>query len=276
MDRYSTLSLMKRQITFLFILFFTRLAIGQSWVQLSDFPSSERDDGVSFVIGNKSYCGTGFKVGWITTGDFYSFDMNLEEWSSISPMPIGEERQYACAFSNQNLGYVFGGVNSSGTALNDLWAYDTLANNWTEKNSKPGIGLAGATVIKINDTAYFIGGANASTTASNEVWAYCITNDSWVQKNNFLFGGRWRASGASVNGKGYLLFGKNENEKFCNELYEYNPSLDTWSEKSAFPSIGRVYSTLQSVSNNLIAFAGIDTFANCYNDCWRYNVSQGV
>ena len=62
---------LKLLFTSLFLLFIFNVN-SQSWIQIDDFPSSARDDGASFVIGNKAYCGTGFKVGWTETKDYNS------------------------------------------------------------------------------------------------------------------------------------------------------------------------------------------------------------
>ena len=56
-------------------------AEAQNWQQLNDFPSTERDDGVAFVIGNNAYCGTGLNSSFVACRDFYAFDMNTDQWS---------------------------------------------------------------------------------------------------------------------------------------------------------------------------------------------------
>jgi N-acetylneuraminic acid mutarotase len=37
----------------------TLFSFSQDWIQKQDFPGPARDDGASFKIGNKAYCGTG-------------------------------------------------------------------------------------------------------------------------------------------------------------------------------------------------------------------------
>src|SRR5687768_15980369 len=140
----------------LFILF-TQLARGQTWQQTSDFPGVERDDAVSFVIGEKAFCGTGLKTGWVACNDFYVLDMINNSWDTIASMPLGTERQYACSFSSNNRGFVFGGINGA-TYYNDLWMYDPAMNNWQSKTALPASGRAGAGCFVINDTCYVAGG----------------------------------------------------------------------------------------------------------------------
>ena len=101
---FKTKTKLKNLSIIIILIVFNKTALSQTWTQISDFPATERDDGVSFVIGNKAYCGTGFKTGWITCRDMYSFDMSSESWGTISSLPAGMERQYSSGFSYNNLG----------------------------------------------------------------------------------------------------------------------------------------------------------------------------
>jgi N-acetylneuraminic acid mutarotase len=244
-------------------------ATAQSWVQIADFPGTERDDGVSFQINYKAYCGTGLTPWFAATADFYAFDFVSESWSAIAPMPANTERQYACGFASSTRGYVFGGLNDT-TFLNDLWQYDPIQNTWTQKSPLPALGRSGAACFVINDTAYIIGGRTANAIATAEVWAYNMAADSWEQKNNLPLGARWRASGTSMYAIGYLVFGRDENGQDYPSLLQYAPGLDSWASFPAFPAMGRTYATLQPVGGELVVFGGIDSVGNSYNDLWRY------
>ncbi len=261
---------LKFALIFLFT-FFSTFSFAQSWLQLDDFPATQRDDGTAFVIGNMGYCGTGYKAGYVETRDFYSFDMNSDTWATIASLPAGEERQYASGFSSDTHGFLFGGVND-GVWLNDMWMYDPLQNIWVEKSSLPDVGRSGAACFVIDNIAYIIGGKTLQSSAINEVFAYDIATDTWQQKGNLPFGMRFRGSAASKNNKGYLIFGKDENNQFYNDFHEYDPVLDSWTELSAFPGLGRSHSSLSAVSNNLVLIGGIDSTGFYYNDMWRFNL----
>jgi N-acetylneuraminic acid mutarotase len=263
---------MKRIQIFLFLLLIICLKpLAQpAWVQIADFPGLECDDGVSFVINDKAYCGTGLQVGWSLSKDFYRLDMPTDTWTTIASLPIGEERQYASGFTDGTLGYVFGGE-SGGNDLNDLWTYSPTSNTWTALSSKPGNGLRGAACFVIGSTAYFAGGAYQSAAGLAEVWAYNMSSDTWTQKNNLPIG-CWRGSGTSFGGKGYLLFGRELNGRFIKELYQYDPLADAWTFKSNFPNKGRSYSSLQIIGPDLVVFGGVDTLNSYYNEMWTYDL----
>lgn len=247
----------------------------QNWSKTTPFPATGRDDGTSFVIGHKAYCGTGLTQGWTAQRDFYVLDMYTDVWGAIAPLPTGNERQYAVGFSANGKGYVFGGVNGN-KYFNDVWEYTPTSNSWQKKTSLPTSGRFGAACFVMNDIAYVIGGKTSDGKYIKEVWAYDIQHDSWQQKGDFPLDGSWRASAASVQNKGYLIFGQDDKKKLSNALFEYNPTNDNWTKISSFPRSGRVYSTLQTNFNNLIVIAGMDSAKTFYNDMWRYNLSTNT
>ncbi len=256
----------------LFLLSF--LVKSQVWTQISDFPALARDDGTSFTIGNKSYCGTGI-VPFYTLRDFYHFNTDSSSWSTISSLPQGEQRQYACGFASDSFGYVFGGVNDS-EFLNDLWAYDPRNNNWTEMSSLPSTPRAGASSFVIDSVAYIIGGKTDSLAAINEVWAYHMKTDRWVRKNNFSFGSRWRAAATANDSLAYLAYGLDSSLIYHDEVYQYNPRNDRWTLINTHPKGGRNYVKMHLIGDQLISIAGMDSSSKFLNDCWSYDLTSST
>ncbi len=259
------------RLLFIFI-FLSNVLLSQTWLQLSDFPNTERDDGVAVHINNKAYFGTGLLAGFSLGRDFYAYDIATSTWTTIAPMPVGSDRQYATAFTHLNSFYVFSGSGYSNAVFTDLQRYDVATNTWTTLASKPGNGLIGASCLEYGDKIIIVGGKFQSGVVSDEVWEYTISSNSWAQKNNFTFGGRWRASASVLNGVGYLLFGKDNNQSFRKEMYSYNHVTDIWTKVMDFPQPkGRSYSALKSSTTQLILFGGYDTLNTYYNDVWYYN-----
>jgi N-acetylneuraminic acid mutarotase len=216
---------------FCLFLFNTELIFSQSWNQTSSFPGTPRDDASYFKLGTKHYIGTGREVGFGCTRDFYSFDENTLTWNASASLPVGKERQYASSCSWNGKGYLFCGVDCSGTYLNDLWSYDPVTDSWTELNALPSGGRAGMVQFVLNDTMYCVGGKNASGIL-NEVWAYHFSNQTWIQKNNLPSDGIWRGIAFTFQNKGYIGLGKNNlnNQTGINsEILKYDSNLDSWS-----------------------------------------------
>jgi N-acetylneuraminic acid mutarotase len=244
----------------------------QQWTSISSFPGTQRDDGVSFVINDDAYCGTGLEVGWTPTRNFYQLNMNTDTWSQVSAMPIGNERQYACGFSYQGYGYVFGGINNN--VLNDLWRYDANANTWTQLSAKPGEGLAGSACFTLPDTAIIIGGNNSSTSASKQVWAYIISSDQWVRLSDLPNKGLWRASACNVNGIGYLLGGKDSLGLLNPNVYQYHSSQDNWSVIHSSHVSARIYASCVSTQSQLVLLAGIDSSGIYHDEMQQFDFSN--
>jgi|SRR5690554_2219578 len=246
--------------------------LGQSWKQLSDFPSHARDDAAAFVIGNKAYCGTGV-VSWFNTQkDFYSYDFSSDSWTAVAPLINEASRQYANGFASDSLGYVFGGFDS--TFLNDLWAYNPIFNHWTIQSQLPAAGRGGAASFVIGNSCYIIGGKTDSRNAIKEVWEYNMLSGQWQQKKDLPFGNRWRSAAVSENNRGYLIGGMDDSLHIRRELYEYNPQEDSWIHISDFPNGGINYAQLYSIKNKLYLFGGEDNLNNYSNTLWEYDINQ--
>jgi N-acetylneuraminic acid mutarotase len=255
--------------------FFADALHAQVWEQLNDFPGIERDDAVSFVINNEAYCGTGITIGWSVLNDFHRLNLSNHTWSSIASMPVNASRQYACGFSHQQKGYVFGGY-KDGIFLNSLFQYDSQTNEWTELNSLPSVGRGGSSCFVIADKAYIIGGKNNSEAAMNEVWAFDLISQSWEQKNDFPFGNRWRASAVSNNDKGYYGFGRDENSLFHSDFYQYSPNTDAWISLASIPNPARNYAQMVVFQNEVVILFGVDSNGVYLNDVLKYTESTNT
>jgi len=264
-------SLVCRSSFLLAFIFCFNIINAQSWFQLPDFPGVERDDGASFVINDIAYCGSGV-VPFVALGDFYAFDLLSESWDTISPLPAGEERQYAAAFSDDSLGFLFGGF--AGNFLNDLWQYDPISDQWTQKTAMPSVGRGGAACFVIDSLAYIIGGKTDSAAAIAEVWTYNLYTDQWQQKADLPFGSRWRASASSNSSNGFLAFGLDSQLVFHDEVYRYDPNLDQWQSLSVFPNGGRNYVKMHHFNGKLICIGGYDSSAQFLNEVWSYDLAN--
>ncbi len=265
---------MKKLITLLLNLSILIAGFSQSWIQKSDYPGVACDDGTTFIIGDKAYCGTGMTPWFSTTTDFYSFDLVSETWANSTPLPAGMERQYAVGLSDQSFGYLFGGT-GNGIFYNDLWKFDPATTVWTQLSSMPDSGRSGSTGFIINDTIYIVGGTKTMGGAIADVWAYSINDNSWEQKNDLPYA-IWTAKSASVNGKGYLTFGMTDNGSFPENLLEYTPQTDTWSNLPPYPEGGHSHGSLVSSGDFLLTMGGRDSLGIYSKHLYRYDIANQV
>lgn len=242
--------------------------IAQNWNQIADFSGDSRDDASVFKISNQVFCGLGMNAGFNCTSDFMIFDLNTETWSDGINMPVGNERQYANGFSHLDFGYVFGGINSNATYLNDFWKFNSITNEWTSLPDLPAGGRAGAVCFLIADTVYIVGGKTNGGIISNEVWAFDLIQGQWFQKANLPIDGIWKGVGFAWNNAGIIGLGKLNGGNMNTGFYQYLSVSDTWqlinqlnlapTTYSAFSQIGKfgfIYGGMlanQSYSNQLI------------------------
>lgn len=256
---------------FIFILQIN-LIYSQTWVQLADFPGTERDDGCVFTINNKAYCFSGLDVNFQCQANGFVFDGNSESWSySMASLPAGKERQYATAFSYSNTGYVLGGINCSNVCLNDFWQYNTTTNSWSALPNFPAIGRQGMCNIVLNNKVYVIGGKNTAGNVLNEVWEYNFTTTTWTQKNNLPFAGTWRGAAFEINGKGYTCYGLKNDDSYNRTIYEYNATTDTWQSIPNINLPARRYIGCAITSNKAFLYGGADSLNQITNDIHLFN-----
>jgi hypothetical protein len=249
-------------------------SFGQSWNKLPDFPGTARDDGSTFTIGNKVYCGTGLQVGWTCTNDFHVFDLTTETWRIIAAMPSIASRQYGVGFSILGKGYVFGGVNDSGTFLNDIWEYNPTTNAWLQKSNMPSVGRSGSVAFVINDIVYLVGGRTLVNNAIPETWMYNPITNSWTQLTNTPINGTWRGVAFTYNNKGYIGLGRNNLDQNNKQFFEYTPTTNTWSTILGYSHIGRAYTGFAQIGNFGYLFGGADSLGFIDNSFEKIDLSN--
>jgi N-acetylneuraminic acid mutarotase len=253
------------KLTLLFLCFAFQL-LSQSWVQLPDFPGTERDDGTAFVINNKAYCLGGLDLGFQCTRNGFVFDGSSETWSAMASLPVGKERQYAAAFAHAGYGYVFGGINCSNVCLNDLWKYDPVADSWTALPNFPGAARQGMCSFSIKNKAYIAGGKLADGTILNDLWAYDPASGTWTQKNNLPINGMWRGAGFAIDTIAYIGYGMINSQSYNHFFYAYDYLADTWSKINGIALPARRYVGTALCNQGAGLYGGQDSIGNISNE----------
>ena len=247
---------MRLLLVFIFCQFVFKVN-SQFWQQLPDFPGNPRDDAAGFSIQDKHYCGTGRDDGFNCTRNFYRFNGTTQNWEIATPLPDGENRQYATGFAHNGLGYILCGDNCSGNFLSSFWRFDPSNEQWSTLPALPTSGRAGCVHFIIGDSLYLIGGQNSSGIL-NEVWRYSITTQEWQQKNNLPIPGIWRGLAFSYDNFGYISAGKTGSSTWNSETWKYDPVLDQW---TTFPTLNfgeRTYVGTVQKDAFLYVFGGLN------------------
>lgn len=250
----------------LLFLFFAFRLTSQSWVQLPDFPGTERDDGTVFVINHKAYCVTGLDVGFQCTKNGFIFDGSLETWLPMAPLPAGNERQYAISFSHGGYGYVLGGITCNTICLKDFWKYDPVADTWLALPDFPGTARQGMCNFTIKNTIYIAGGKLADGTILNDVWQYNPVSGIWTEKSNLPVNGLWRGSGFSIDTIGYIGYGMNNTQSYNHHFYAYDYLNDVWTKLNGITLPARRYVGTTVCNHGAGLYGGQDSIGNIANE----------
>jgi N-acetylneuraminic acid mutarotase len=218
-----------------------------NWFKRADFPGVARNAAVAFAANGKGYVGTG-SDGTTFLKDFYEYDPIGDTWTQIADFP-GLPRYEAAAFAIDNVGYVtsgYGGADAgtSGNYLKDMYAYNAVTGEWSQKASYSGDKLVNAFAFAIDGKGYVGGGMNNGV-LNQQFWEYDPINDIWNVKNDLqddAVDTDTNDSGYTIarqlgvtfviEGKGYVLLGTRAT--LDAGVWEYNPSTDTWTQKNSF------------------------------------------
>jgi hypothetical protein len=229
----------------------------QNWGQITDFTGSARDDGTSFKIGNKVYCGTGRNAGFNVTSDFKAFDLITETWTPIASMP--DERQYATSWTYNGEGYVFGGINGAGEFLNDLWKYSPGSDQWSYVDSMPTIGRSAASSFLIGSKVYIVGGNNSTIQTEYDCWEFDLSSLTWTEKNLLPNNGMWRGVTFTNDTTGYIGLGIDVFDSINADFYRYLPTIDQWEIVPQLVTNPRSYVSYAQIGDSVYFYGGVDT-----------------
>lgn len=197
-----------------------------------------------------------------------SFAQNT--WTTKAPFPMGK-RAGSDVFGIGNFGYVFGGIDTAGQAHNDLWLYDPLGDQWSQRASLPGPARYSAADCVIGTNAY-IGTGFGGAAYYNDWWEYNSATNSWSQKADFP--GAVRSTGISLtlNNKAYVGMGKGAT--WYDDWYEYDPGNNAWTQKASFPPGQRQSGVGFGIGS--YGYVGLGSVNNSYsmNDMYRYDPSN--
>lgn len=218
-----------------------------TWGQISDF-TNDRIYAACFSIGNKGYVcsgcywdGTSGTQPFVFYQDMWAYDPSTNAWTQKANFP-GTGRNGAIGFEIFGKGYVGMGLHRENTGANtyynDLYEYDPLTDQWTQKTSLPASTRSYCINFSIGKYLYVGLGVSNVTQYITDIWQYDTQTDTWTQKNNFPGPARKYASSFVIGSKAYIFGGMNASQYF-KDLWEYDPFMDTWTQKEDLPSAPR-------------------------------------
>jgi N-acetylneuraminic acid mutarotase len=233
-----------------------------TWTQMASMPAVERRDAVGFAIGTKGYIGTGFTLDDSDLGeklnDFWEYDPSDNSWSAIANYPGGggDGISQSTAFVALEKAYVACGKIGPDDYIFELWEYNPITGNWTERTPFPGGDRYQLISFVIENKAY-VGMGTDHDVYRKDMYEYDPTSNTWETKDDFQGTERARASGFSIGNKGFVVFGTDGGLK--DELWEYNYYTEAWTLRAPFPGGGRANGVVFTIGDKGYAGLGKET-----------------
>ncbi|MBK9175524.1 MAG: T9SS type A sorting domain-containing protein [Flavobacteriales bacterium] len=192
------------------------------------------------------------------------------EWQQRASMPA--PRWGAGTFVTTGLAFVVGG-RSNGVDYPQMWAYDPIANSWTQKASFPGTPRRLATVFAANGKGYYGCGITSSSTYLSDFWEYDPLANSWVQKASFPGGTRYNTWQFVLNGIAYVGSGISTGASgpFLSDAFTYDPSSNAWTAATPIPDQGRHGAIGFAMGGKGYVVCGRENSLSFLQDFWSYN-----
>ena len=197
--------------------------------------------------------------------------------------------------ANDDLFFVFGGIDSSGNLLNDLWSYNPVSGQWSQVNNAnstsgtcanstwPAPRMNAAMVWdSVHQQILLYGGGGANNRYLGDLWSYSPSSGAgnWTPIACSGNGPGARAANAIWNGSQMLLPGGMGKYGPVSDFWAYTPtpgSAGSWQRLTELPMGPRAYQTLawDSTGNRLFAFGGLDLSGQQRDDFYSYSAGAG-
>ncbi|WP_020530820.1 fibronectin type III domain-containing protein [Flexithrix dorotheae] len=181
----------------------------------------------------------------------------------------GSEVSAAAAFGMDDNGYVIAGANGN-NILADFWKYNSVTDEWEEKDAFPGVERAYSVSFEI-DGNFYIGTGSDGTDHRNDFWKYDSKTGSWTQLEDFPGSARAGASAFVIDGTAYIGTGS-DGDKHLKDFWKYDATNDSWTQLNDFEGVSRSGAVAFVVDGKGYIATGDN--GDRLTDVWEYNATE--
>jgi N-acetylneuraminic acid mutarotase len=227
-----------------------------SWQTRSPLPVAMRN-AAGFALNGKGYVACGYSAAAGHFNSLYVYDPATNTWSTRPSFP-GSARYGMASFVVNGIAYVSCGNSGAATGSYhaDLYAYDPVANTWTQRAPYPGMERLACTGFAIGNKGYVFGGRRDDQAFSNELFEYDPATNTWAQRASLPATGRSYANTISAGGHGYVIAGSDQANAGLTDSWAYHQASDTWTSVAAYPGTGYWGGTAFTIGNRLFCGHG--------------------
>src|SRR6266487_4609894 len=194
--------------------------------------------------------------------------------------------------SQDNLLFVFGGVDDQGNLLNDLWSFSPTTQIWKEaiastattglcQNSNIPAPRMNAAMVwdSVDQQILLYGGLGASNHYLGDLWSYSPTAGTWTALACSGNPPGVRLTSAVWTGSQMLLLGGANTYGLLSDFWAYTPANGggTWQKLPDSPMGQREFQTMvwDSTDNQVYVFGGLDMAGQQKQDFYVYSANSG-
>jgi N-acetylneuraminic acid mutarotase len=190
------------------------------------------------------------------TNDGVRFTMPF--WTARAALPSARRRS-AVAAANGVL-YAIGGLNSAGTAVKSVVAFNPSTNAWSTKAPLPAARQGFNAAAAIGGTIYLAGGKDAAGALTRTLYAYNSSTNTWSTRANMPVASACGGS-AVISGKLYVFSGCTRSSTgaqiAARLLHRYDPSTNLWTALHNAP-VAHIDPAIGVISGKLYVVGGND------------------
>ncbi len=194
--------------------------------------------------------------------------------------------------SQDDILFVFGGIDDQGNLLNDLWSYNPATQSWRELNASTGtVGSCHGSNVpaprmnaamvwdSVDHQILLYGGLGANNHYLGDLWSYSPGAGTWTAISCSGSPAGLRSSNAVWTGSQMLLLGGANAFGLLSDFWSYTPSngAGTWQKLTDSPMGQREFQTMMwdSTDNQLYVFGGLDVNGQQQKDFYVFSANAG-
>ncbi len=194
--------------------------------------------------------------------------------------------------SQDNLLFVFGGIDDQGNLLNDLWSFSPATQTWKEANASTATtGLCNNSKIpaprmnaamvwdSVDQQLLLYGGLGANNHYLGDLWSYSPTAGTWTALSCSGNPPGMRSTNAVWTGSQILLLGGANTYGLLSDFWSYTPANagGAWQKLTDSPMGQRELQTMvwNSTNNQLYVFGGLGVTGQQQKDFYVYSANSG-
>ncbi|MGH2456798.1 MAG: Kelch repeat-containing protein, partial [Candidatus Limnocylindria bacterium] len=171
--------------------------------------------------------------------------------------------------------YLFGGRQTDGSALADLWAYDLAADAWTAVDATGPAARFGHSAAWVSGVGLVIFGGQAGATFFNDLWAFDPTTEAWTQLpagGDVPVARYGSCAGIGPDGRLWISHGfTSENARFA-DTRAYDFTLHAWTDETPVadrPVERCLHGCWWTDDGGFVLYAGQTNGVPALGDLWR-------